>query len=80
MYRFITPHRQITFSRHWLFLIIILIIWELVWKGIALYKSARNNQSTWFIVMLILNTLGILEIVYILFFQKPASKQKKTTD
>jgi len=47
-----------------------LIIWEAVWKGIGLWKSAKNNQSGWFIAIFILNTAGILPIVYLKFFQK----------
>ena len=45
-----------------------LAIWTIVWKGIALWKAARNNSSIWFIVLLIVNTMGILEIIYIFFF------------
>ncbi|MFH1972971.1 MAG: DUF5652 family protein [archaeon] len=51
-------------------LLIVLSLWELVWKGIALWKCGRHNQLTWFILILILNTVGILPIVYLLFFQK----------
>ncbi len=47
-----------------------LMIWSVIWKGLALWKSARHNQLAWFVVMLVLNTAGILEIVYLLFFQK----------
>ena len=50
-------------------LILILVFWELFWKGIALWKSARNDQKNWFIAMLILNTAGILPILYIYIFQ-----------
>ncbi|MGD0577140.1 MAG: DUF5652 family protein [Candidatus Staskawiczbacteria bacterium] len=46
----------------------VLMIWSLVWKGFALWKSARNSQSVWYVVMLVVNTVGILEIIYILFF------------
>lgn len=46
------------------------IIWEFIWKAIGLWKSARNNQVIWFIAILFINTLGILPIVYILFFQR----------
>lgn len=48
----------------------ILLIWSLVWKGVALWKAVRNNHTAWFVVMLILNTAGILEIIYILGFSK----------
>jgi hypothetical protein len=48
----------------------VLAVWSLIWKGLALWHAARNRQKTWFVVMLILNSLGILEIVYLLFFRK----------
>lgn len=46
------------------------IVFELVLKAIALWRSARNGQKGWFVALLILNTLGILPIVYLLLFQK----------
>jgi hypothetical protein len=50
--------------------VVVLAIWDGVWKLIALWKSARNNQLAWFICLAIFNTIGILPILYILFFQK----------
>lgn len=50
--------------------IIPLIIWSLVWKGIALWRSARLSHKKWFIVMLLANTFGILEIIYIFLVSK----------
>lgn len=54
-------------------------IWELVWKGFALWKSAHNNQRYWFVILLLVNTLGILPIVYLKVFQieRPVTKNKK---
>lgn len=51
-------------------ILIILLIWSMIWKGIALWKAGKNGQMIWFIAMFILNTVGILEILYIGFFQK----------
>jgi len=51
--------------------IIVIAIWDAVWKLIALWKSARNNQLAWFICLAIFNTAGILPILYITLFQKP---------
>jgi hypothetical protein len=51
--------------------IILVAIWDGVWKLIALWKSARHDQLAWFICLAIFNTVGILPICYILFFQKP---------
>ncbi len=50
-------------------IILVLVFWELFWKGIALWKAARNNQKYWFIAMLVLNTAGILPILYIYIFE-----------
>jgi len=50
--------------------VFIAIVWELFWKSIALWKAARNGQRYWFVGLLILNTLGILPILYIYVFQK----------
>jgi hypothetical protein len=49
-------------------------IWSIIWKGIALWKSARFTQKNWFIVLLVLNTAGILEIVYLFRFAKERFK------
>jgi hypothetical protein len=49
---------------------VLLVIWTLFWKGWALWRAARNEQKIWFAALLILNLLGILEITYLLFFQK----------
>lgn len=40
-------------------------IWSSIWKGLALWVTARRNQSSWFIFLLIFNTLGIVEILYL---------------
>ncbi|KKP43335.1 MAG: hypothetical protein UR31_C0008G0027 [Parcubacteria group bacterium GW2011_GWA2_33_14] len=49
---------------------LLLSIWSLIWKGIALWHSSQNKQRNWFIAILIINTFGILEIVYLFYFQK----------
>ena len=49
---------------------ILLAVWTIIWKAIALWKAARNGSKPWFIVMMVLNTSGILEIIYIFFFSK----------
>lgn len=54
----------------WLPIIIIAMAWSFVWKGLALWKSARQGDKGWFVAFLIINTLGILEILYIYIFSK----------
>jgi hypothetical protein len=50
--------------------VILLAIWDGVWKLIALWKSARHDQLAWFVCLAIFNTVGVLPILYILFFQR----------
>jgi hypothetical protein len=50
--------------------IIILAIWDTVWKLIAMWKAARANQLAWFIILAVVNTLGILPIIYIVLIRK----------
>lgn len=52
-----------------LFGFLIIIAWVMVWKGLALWFSAQNKQKGWFIAILILNTLGLLPIIYLLWFK-----------
>jgi len=51
-------------------LVIIGALWDVVWKGIALWRAARNSHQIWFIFLLIVNSVGILPIIYIVFFSK----------
>jgi hypothetical protein len=44
-----------------------LIAWSLAWKGFALWKAGELRQKYWFVAILILNTFGILEIIYLVF-------------
>jgi len=43
----------------------IAIAWSIFWKAMALWISARKNDGVWFIILMVVNTLGILEIIYI---------------
>lgn len=63
----------------WVFLIIIFVIaiWSLIWKGFALWRAGRKNDLVWFIILLIINSLGILEILYLFWFSKMGKKSGK---
>ncbi len=47
-------------------LIIVLALWDGVWKMIAMWRAARNNSAGWFIALAVLNTVGVLPIYYVL--------------
>jgi len=51
-------------------LLIVLVLWALPWKGYALWTAARRGEKWWFIIILIVNTFSILEICYIFIVAK----------
>jgi hypothetical protein len=54
--------------------ILLLVLWTLPWKAIALWRAARNRHLAWYICIFIFNTLAILEIVYIFGYSKKKSE------
>lgn len=51
-------------------LIALLVVWDTFWKALGLWHAIKNNQRNWFVAIFILNTVGILPIVYLRFYQK----------
>lgn len=49
---------------------VLFLAWSLFWKGLALWHSARRGEQWWFLALLLVNTAGILEIVYLFGFAK----------
>jgi len=47
-----------------------ILLWTIPWKGVALWKAAKNGHKKWFVALFLINTLAILEIVYIFYFSK----------
>lgn len=45
-----------------------LLVWSIVWKGLALWRAAHKEQKYWFLAFLVINTAGILEILYLYVF------------
>ena len=52
-----------------LYWFILIAVWDIIWKGIGLWKAARNGQKIWFVAILFINSVGLLPILYIKFFQ-----------
>ncbi len=53
---------------------ILLVAWTLIWKGLSMWRAARRGENIWFIIFLILNTFGILEIIYYFLIAKADKK------
>lgn len=52
-----------------------LLIWSLFWKGLALWTAGSRKEKIWFIILFLVNTVGILEIIYLL--TRKAKKRKR---
>jgi len=55
-------------------LMLVLVIWTVYWKYHALWHAAKQDEKWWFLAMLLINTLGILEILYLYYFSKQKMK------
>lgn len=51
-------------------MVILIIAWTLPWKIIALWRAAKRGEKVWFIVLLVMNSLAILDILYIYVFSR----------
>lgn len=54
----------------WITAFVLLALWEITWKGMALWRASKRGSKTWFVVMLVINTAGILPIIYLLLTNK----------
>jgi len=57
-------------------ILILLLLWTLPWKGVALWRASHRKEKKWFTALLVLNTLAVLEILYIFVFSKRAGDKK----
>ncbi len=53
-----------TLQNYW-WVFVGLAIWELVWKGVGMWRAARNKEKYWFAALLVVNSVGILPMVYL---------------
>ncbi|TSC75663.1 MAG: hypothetical protein G01um101433_852 [Parcubacteria group bacterium Gr01-1014_33] len=63
-------------SALWFPVLMAIALWSLYWKAKALWRSARNGQKGWFVALLLINTLGILEILYLYVLGNKAESTK----
>lgn len=66
---------QYSISDFWIVVLGILLVWDLVWRGFALWQAGRNDEPVWFILLLVVNSAGILPIIYLLLrrsFARPS--------
>lgn len=62
------------FTENW-WIILLTTLWTTPWKGVALWKAAKGRDTIWFIVLLVVNTMAVLEIIYIFWISKRGERK-----
>ena len=68
------------YSAGFVLLFVVIMIWSVIIKAIAMWRAARNSHKAWYVVMLLINTAGILEVIYLLTDGKKSSKAESKTE
>ncbi|KQV05040.1 hypothetical protein ASC63_14580 [Leifsonia sp. Root112D2] len=55
------------------------IAWSLAWKGASLWRASKEDSKPWFVTLLLTNTAGVLDAVY-LFGVSGAHRRKKNDE
>jgi hypothetical protein len=69
--------QELLLSDSFIWFALLVTLWTLPWKGWALWIAARRSDKWWFIALLVLNTLAILEIIYIFLISKRKSLEER---
>lgn len=72
--RFIISSMEQFFAEYGTMVVLLLMLWTLPWKGVSMWRAARNGHMKWFVALLLINSLAILDIIYIVWFSKKKSE------
>lgn len=64
---------DVNLSAGWAILLALAVIWDLVWRGVGLWRAAQNKDTVWFVAMIVINSIGILPIIYMLLHKNETS-------
>ncbi len=56
-------------------LVLVFVATVIALKGYSLWYAAKRDEKWWFIALLIINTAGILELIYLIFIVKKWHKK-----
>ena len=51
-------------------LLVLIALWSLPWKVYAVWLACKHDHRKWFLVLLLLNTVSILELIYVFYVLK----------
>ncbi|MBT7706318.1 hypothetical protein HN747_02615 [archaeon] len=47
----------------------LLMAWTIIWKGVGLWKAGRKNNLPMFLLILLINSAGIIPIGYLIYLR-----------
>ncbi|WP_249776563.1 DUF5652 family protein [Leifsonia sp. C5G2] len=56
------------------------VVWSLAWKGASLWRAARNGSKPWFVTLLLSNTLGALDAIYLFAVDRPHRSEHRVEE
>ena len=68
---------DVKLSTAWTIVLAIALVWELALKGVALWRAGRNNEPLWFVFLLVINSLGLLPIIYLILHSKVTGDERE---
>jgi hypothetical protein len=45
--------------------IVVAAAWSVAWKGFSLWRAAGNGSKPWFVLLLLTNSLGVMDAIYL---------------
>lgn len=60
--------------------VVAVTVWSLIWKALALYRAGSNKSPGWFTALLFINTVGILEMLYLFVFGRKKRRVARLGD
>ncbi len=60
-------------------IVAVLMVWSLVWKCYSVWTAVKAGHKKWFVALLLFNTLGILDMIYIFYIAKKKWSEVKAT-
>lgn len=49
---------------------LVAVVWTVYWKYRAIWHAVKHENRVWVVIFLLVNTLGILEILYLFWLSK----------
>ena len=57
----------------------IVVAWSLAWKCYSVWTAVKSGHKKWFVALILLNTWGILDMIYIFYVAKKKWPEVKAT-